>query len=282
MEKRHNKEITFILGTYILCYFFRLMEYMFIRTDRTILGEAFIHKVLGILVLVIALRHLHYRWRDIGFVRSGAVRGVFVGLLIGVATFVIAYGVEMTIQQMNGNAPTLRIYISSFSIAGNNVMQTSVLFFAMCIAGNMINVVMEEGIFRGLFVKLFESKVSFTVAMLLSSLLFGVWHIAAPLREFLDGNMQTSSFIMAALMQVLLTGLMGIMLCLLVKIAGSIWTAMAVHFVNNFVVNILHVVTLSGADELQVIRISVAQTITFIGILIVYIAKKSYQKNTFR
>ncbi|MEM5769670.1 MAG: CPBP family intramembrane glutamic endopeptidase, partial [Bacillota bacterium] len=76
--------------------------------------------------------------------------------------------------------------------------------------------------------------------------------------------------------------IMGILLCLLVKVTGSIWTAMAVHFTNNFIVNILHVVTQSGADELQIIRISIAQTITFLVVLSIYIAKKSYRQQTFR
>jgi membrane protease YdiL (CAAX protease family) len=265
-----------------LCYCFRIVEYIFIRTDRTIIGEAFIHKLIGIIILAIVLRYLQYHWREIGFTKNAAVRGTLLGLLLGVAAFAIAYGAEMIIQQMNGNSPALRVYVSSYSITGNNVMQTNVLFFAVCILGNLINVIMEEGIFRGLFVKLFEKKTSFTAAVLCSSLLFGLWHIAAPLRELLDGNMQISSFVMASLMQVLLTGIMGILLCLLVKVTGSIWTAMAVHFTNNFIVNILHVVTQSGADELQIIRISIAQTITFLVVLSIYIAKKSYRQQTFR
>ena len=36
------------------------------------------------------------------------------------------------------------------------------------------------------------------------------------------------------------------------------------HFFNNTIINLMHVVTLSGTDELQVIRISIAQTISFL------------------
>lgn len=280
MRKIKNSFI-FILGTYLLCFLFRVVEYMFIRTDRTMIGEAFIHKIIGIIILTVAVWYLHYHWSDIGFQRKGVVRYTILGLLLGCTTFLVAYSTEMLLQIRNGNSPELQLFISSYSINGSNVMQTSVLFFLICILGNIINVVMEEGVFRGLFVKLFEDKASFIKAMLLSSLLFGIWHIVAPLREFLDGNMQMGMFIVAALMQILLTGLMGIKLCLLVKITGSLWMAMADHFTNNFIINILHIVTVSGIDEMQVIRISVAQTLSFLIILFIFWRKKSYQRNTF-
>jgi hypothetical protein len=42
---------------------------------------------------------------------------------------------------------------------------------------------------------------------------------------------------------------------------GGLWAGMAVHFVNNASVNLLHVTTVSGADELQTLRIAIAQTL---------------------
>ena len=47
---------------------------------------------------------------------------------------------------------------------------------------------MEEGIFRGLFQKLFEQKYNFLLSAILSSLLFGFWHVIAPLRSYYDGT----------------------------------------------------------------------------------------------
>ena len=56
------------------------------------------------------------------------------------------------------------------------------------------------------------------------------------------------------LMFVLTTGITGAKYCLLTKITGSLWMPMADHFFNNTIINLLHVITISGADELQVIR----------------------------
>ena len=46
--------------------------------------------------------------------------------------------------------------------------------------------------------------------------------------------------------------------------------AMGDHFVNNTIVNILHVISTSGTDELMILRISIAQSVSFIIVLIWY------------
>ncbi|WP_419823443.1 CPBP family intramembrane glutamic endopeptidase [Anoxybacterium hadale] len=156
------------------------------------------------------------------------------------------------------------------------------MFFVICIAGNIINVIMEEGIFRGLFVKLAEIKYPFIKATILSSVLFGIWHIAAPIRSLLDGEMSVAGTVLSALLLILTTGIAGVKFCLLTKITGSVWMSMADHFTNNTVINLLHVVTSSGMDELQVIRISIAQTLSFLIVLIIYWKSGAHYKQTFR
>ena len=52
---------------------------------------------------------------------------------------------------------------------------------------------------------------------------------------------------------------------------NNLYMAMGDHFVNNTIVNILHVVSKTGADELQFVRITVAQTLSFIIVLVYYL-----------
>lgn len=87
---------------------------------------------------------------------------------------------------------------------------------------------------------------------------------------------------MYALMLVLTTGVTGAKFCLLTKITGSLWMPMADHFFNNSIVNTLHIVSLSGADELQVIRITIAQTVSFLIVLFIYWKSGAHKKCTFR
>ena len=201
-------------------------------------GEAFIHKLVGILILGYAVRCFSLNWSNVGFEVRSAGRYTLYGLLLGAAVFVIAYGTDFFIQLTNGNNPSLQIYVTSYAIDGNQGRETGLLFFAFCIIGNLINVVMEEGIFRGLFIKLAETRYSFTKAVVLSSFLFGIWYIAAPVRSLLDGDMTVA--MMTALMLVLTTGITGAKFCLLTKITGSLWMPMADHFFNCAVSIILN------------------------------------------
>lgn len=73
---------------------------------------------------------------------------------------------------------------------------------------------------------------------------------------------------------VLTSALVGFKYALLARMTGSLYAGMADHFVNNTIINILHVTGTSSADELQFIRVSAAQTLSFVIVLLLFISWK--------
>ena len=69
-------------------------------------------------------------------------------------------------------------------------------------------------------------------------------------------------------MLVFTSALVGFKFAMLTKITGSIFMGMGDHFVNNTIVNILHVVSKNGADEMMALRVAIAQSLSFILVLI--------------
>jgi membrane protease YdiL (CAAX protease family) len=67
---------------------------------------------------------------------------------------------------------------------------------------------------------------------------------------------------------------------MLYKITGHIWVGIAAHFVNNASINLLHVVTVAGVDEMQTLRITIAQTLSFVIVLVIFV--RHYRKNSTR
>lgn len=81
-------------------------------------------------------------------------------------------------------------------------------------------------------------------------------------------------FIFNAAMLIVTSGLIGFKFVLLTRITGSLYMAMGDHFVNNTIVNMLHVVSETGRDERQFVRITIAQTLSFIIVLVYYLKKR--------
>lgn len=262
-----------VLGTYLLCYIFRTLEYFVLRTDQTWVGEAIVHKVLGIVILFGVSACVNITVTQMGFVKEKAFCNLVKGLAFGCSVFVLAYGVEIMIAASQGSFSSLQLYVSTYAISQNTGYRTEFLFFLICIIGNIVNVIMEEGIFRGLFTKLLEQKYSFVVSAIISSCLFGFWHMIGPVRNYVDETMSMNGMIANIAMLVITSTLVGFKFAMLTKMTGSLYMAMGDHFVNNTIVNLLHVVSDTGADEMMVVRVAIAQSVSFILVLLCYIRR---------
>ena len=242
---------------YAICYFFRLIEYLVLRTDEGTLGENLVHKIAGITIIFIVLRILHLRWRDIGFRSKHWLKNI-----------AIAYAVELIILHCQGASPTLKLIAGSFSLTKSNKLVSVSIGFVILF--NIFNVWMEEGLFRGLFVRILQQKYTFTKAILASALLFGLWHLAMPLRAFLDGELSWSGMVLLGAGYALLSCLIGLKLSLLYKITGSLWLGLADHFLNNVIINIVHIESAQGHDKLQIVRIVLAQLLSLVFVCIIF------------
>ena len=272
-----KKILNSVVLIYIICLAFRLFEYFVLKTDSSIIGEAVIHKMTGIVILILATRYFNYDSIKFGFSNNSKTLKLSAGIVFGLICFAVAYMIEISIAKASGSYLGLGLYVTSYSISGNLGNQTALIFFVICIIGNIINVVMEEGIFRGLFVTRLQEKYSFGSAALISSVLFGLWHGVAPLRSFLYGETTAFGLLMNCLILILSSALVGFKFCLLTKLTGSVYMSMGEHFVNNTIVNILHVLTAGGADTYQVIRISIAQSVSFTVVLILFLISKKME-----
>lgn len=276
---RKKNAFAMVCGIYAVCFVFRILEYFILRTDQTFWGEAFVHKLLGIAVLFIAAKRLGYKGNQIGFTKEKMFRNIWNGFLFGIIVFVIAYGIEIAIIMSRGEFEALRFYVSAYAVDENIGQQTGLIFFLICIAGNVINVIMEEGVFRGLFQQILQKKYSFMLSAVIASVLFGLWHVMGPIRNYYDGTSSLQGAMANLLMLVVTSGLVGFKFALLTKMTGSIYMAMSNHFVNNALVNVLHVVSKSGADEWMSVRITIAQSVSFVIVLGAYLYLKYVKGN---
>lgn len=254
---------------FVVCSLARIFEYFYIRTDDTFLSENFLHKIFGILILWGVLSICKLRWKDIGFSSDGTVSGIGKGLLFGLVCSVFAYTVEcIVLLFLHGNVH-LSFYASGFSLTNEKGSQAGIIFILLSVLFNLINVCMEEGVFRGLFTKILEG-ISYCRSLFFIAFLFGIWHLVMPFRDFLQGESSLTNLIVMGIGYVILAGMMSIKWSLLYKMTGSLWFGLGDHLFNNLASNLLHVISNSEVDSLQIVRILLWQLLSFAIVLWVY------------
>lgn len=277
-EKIMKNSVWACLIIFIILLLAHSTEAIFICMDETFFGENFINKIFGIFVLYLLLNFLGWKWADIGFKKEKIIKNTSIGFTLGLFTFLIAYSVEIFILNWQCQFVSLGVFTTGFSLTGTPIIHTGIGFILMCILFNIINVIMEEGTFRGLFTKIININYSLKVAILFQAFLFGIWHIITPIHNFVDGSLGFSGLIGLSIGYIILAGLMGIKWSLLQEMTGSLYAGMADHFFNNCIAtNLLHVITISGIDDLMIVRVLLAQVLSFSIIIIYY--KTLYKKN---
>ena len=239
-------------------------EAIVLRMDETFFGENFINKLFGIFILWLTLRILQWKWSDIGFGGDGILRGIALGFSLAAVVFFVAYTIEVIILKAQGNTVRFGFFTMGFSLTGAAEIHRGAGFILTCVFFNIINVIMEEGTFRGLFYELVRTDHAAKTALLIQALLFGIWHVVTPLHNLIDGDINLIGFIGLSIGYIILAGIMGIKWALMYRMTGSLYAGMADHFFNNCIAtNLLHLSTESGTDELMIVRVLIAQLLSF-------------------
>ena len=256
-------------------------EAIILRMDETFFGENFINKLFGIFVIWFVLQTLQWKWSDIGFTGSGILRGILLGFSLAAAVFLVAYAIEILILNNQGEHVQIGFFTMGFSLTGTAEIHRGAGFILMCVLFNIINVVMEEGTFRGLFYEIIGTDHPAKTAMLIQALLFGIWHVVTPLHNLINGDLDLIGFIGLSVGYIILAGIMGIKWALMYRMTGSLYMGMADHFFNNCIAtNLLHLITGSGTDELMIVRVLIAQLLSFAAVIIFWIRWKKQKKQT--
>ena len=274
MTLKDNRIIKSVI-IFIICLIVHAAEVFFIRTDETVFAECFINKIFGIILLFVLLKIWKRKWRDIGFKASRLLPDCLKGLIICAVFYTLGFAAEFITLYAQGNPGHMEFFVTGFSLTGDVTKQTGVGFVLICIGFNVINVWMEEGLFRGFYITYLQEKIGMKGALFIAALLFGLWHLVTPLRSLADGQMNLPEFAVMSIGYVVLSALMGIKWGLLFEHSGSVWIGLADHFFNNCVVtNLLHVVTETGVDEYQIMRVLIGELTSFVAV-VVYVKIKA-------
>ena len=279
INKSKNQIIRIITILILITTIIKYIEFLFIRTDQTIIADNVITKICCIIATLIAMKVCGLRLSDIGLKWKSTFKYIGCGFGLGIFTFAISYGLETLLLALQGKAPHLSLYITNFGLSGaTSEVSLSAVAVIICVIVNIINVLAEEGMFRGFILRVVTDKWGFKTGNYVQALLFGIWHIVMCVLGVYDGQMTIVQAIVFAIGYVVLAGILAIEWGTCVNMTGVLWVGLSEHFFNNFIGNILHVVSTTGTDEFQIIRIVLSNFLSLGIVLFINKKNKANQK----
>ncbi len=274
---KSKKEIIRIITVLIIVTtIVKYIEFLFIRTDQTIIADNVITKIFCIIATLVAMKICGLKLSDIGLKNKSTFKYIGCGLGLGIFTFAISYGLEMAILAAQGKEPHFSAYITNFGLSGaTSEVSLSAQALIICVIVNIINVLAEEGMFRGFILKAVTDRWGFKTGNYVQAFLFGIWHIVMCVLGVYDGQMSVVQAIVFAIGYVVLAGILAIEWGTCVNMSGVLWVGLSEHFFNNFIGNFLHVVSTSGTDEYQIVRIVISNFLSLGIVLLINKKKKS-------
>lgn len=252
---------------------FRLIDIFVLRLDER-LGEIILSKALGFCLILFFLYAIGKKLESIGFHSRRLGESLLIGLVITVLPLIIAYSVEWMLMRQFNQEPKLL-----FSAMDPKAGITGGLLFALwLVIGNFINSFMEEGLFRGVMLKLNRVQLSFARSNWLQALLFGAWHLIWVVKWYQTGVVSTPNEIGLGIVANFLPQIcLGLVWGYAYFKTDNLWTAWIAHTLTNTTLNLLHVATVDAMNPGMSIRMT---TFSIVSLLMMFLIRYICNRRT--
>jgi membrane protease YdiL (CAAX protease family) len=208
-------------------------------------GEAFLHKALGLVMVLLYLWAVGQPLAAIGLHGRLVGKAIFIGAAGMVLVMLITFGVQMGVLRAAGEQAALAVV----AIDNKTGLAREGWGFALWLfLGNLINSFMEEGLFRGVMLTHFRLRLSPWRANLLQALVFGLWHVAWPVWRLVNGHADLAAAASEAVIITVASTVSGLAYGYLFLKTDSLWAPWIAHTISNTTLNLLHIRTAGGLD----------------------------------
>ena len=173
-------------------------------------------------VLVAVARMSGVSWAQLGLARADLGRGV----ALGAAAFLVV----STVLVVAAVVPLTRPLFLDQRVAG---VTGAALAYEALVRIPAGTVVLEEVAFRGVLLALFDRVTSTPVAVVWSSVLFGLWHIVPTVEALRANRLPPTAIALGA--AVVVTAVAGVVFCWLRLHSGSVLAPALAHVATNSV-----------------------------------------------
>lgn len=265
-----QRPILVCLALLAIALIFRLIDIFVLRLDER-LGEIILSKALGFILVVLFVWLAGRKLRDIGLHSKGLAQSLFIGTVVTLLALIAGYTLELLVLSGSGASLQFAAIDPKAGVSGG------FLFAVWLVLGNFVNSFMEEGLFRGVMIPLFRTRLSIWQTNWLQAILFGAWHLTWALKWYQTGRIETPGEIaMGVVVNFFPQILLGLVWGYMFLKTGNLWTSWIAHTLTNTTLNLLHIVTDGGMDGGISLRMTAYSIVALLCMLLVkYLANRS-------
>ena len=160
---------------FILACLFKVLDSFILRLDER-LGEAILTKALGFALVVVYVWVCGRKLSDIGFHTRFLKQSLLIAAISFTSLYFLCFAVQIVVLRSSGEQASLVLS----AVDPKTGLSGGFWFAVWLLATNLVNSAMEEGLFRGLMIRLFLTRFSGWRAILLQAALFSLWHTSWP------------------------------------------------------------------------------------------------------
>lgn len=263
--------ITVGLTILTVSFLLRILDIFILRMDER-LGEIILSKSLGFTLILLFLLGTGQGLKNIGLHSTALTPSLLIGTLVTIFALAAGYVLEYALTFRQGLHP--KLFVAAIDPKANAA--GGILFGIWLITGNVVNSFMEEGLFRGVLIRLFSRRMAMKQANWLQSLLFGAWHLPWVVKLQQAGRLRNAGELaFGAISNFLPQFFMGLVWGYMYISTNSLWTALISHTLTNTCVNMLHIKTDEGIDSGIAVRMSAYVVFMLLGLFAVkHLAKR--------
>jgi membrane protease YdiL (CAAX protease family) len=237
------------LSFFLIALVFRLIDIFVLNLDYTNLN-ILTSKVIPLVLLLVYLRWNHRRATALGIHRLMLLKNTILGFLVFAVIWTLPVALEFMALPLRGIIPSIGIQLmDSFS-------------FTYLIGFYIVNSFMEEGLFRGLMMRCFMTRISVFRANLLQSFFFSLWHLVWPVKVLVTGSMLPAEALSYAIYYLAVTFIFGFTAGFMFQNTSSLAGPIVLHTVWNLFARttfIMYIVLVPNPPWTLLLSITIAE-----------------------
>lgn len=260
MKNLKDKKIPIVFLLTAVIFTVQVVDVFFIKSDNTIFGDTIIARVLNLIMVLAASKVLdfHISRRCLG--RFGWYFELIYGVGFSLAPIVLIYAAELIYFKIKGFYNDISISVLPPNLAERGAL-VSLAIYAFAL---IINVLFKE-LYRGFMLSELCKKFGERKSNYIQAVVFTLLSFLAALGAFAEGgfdNMPISDVVITVLASAAAVFVSSMRWGYYYKVNGSVWMALADHFVNTLIMTCIFLSPDRLPDKWLLVKSLVIQLIT--------------------